>query len=140
MEKRATSGIDVKKKRGREQIAFLIILNICLWLLYTVTRNKYAYNLFYEVLNETGETSDYVSEYLRSQSLANVTLYHEIPSHYGLSRAVTYSTVSSDNAQAVKWIVINTITYPLLLYFHFHSSCCLSIMWKLCYHLELESF
>ncbi len=38
-----------------------------------------------------------------------------------------------ENAQAIKWIFINTISYPLMLYFHFHSSCCLSSIWSKAY-------
>lgn len=130
MEKRVTSGVEVKRKKGREQISFLIVANLCLWMLYTVTRDKYAYNLFQEAISET-ENSSYASDYLRAQRPAV---------NASIGRVIVVSSASSDNAQAVKWIIINTVTYPLLLYFHFHSSCCLSIMWKVCYHLEMESF
>lgn len=130
MEKRSMTGSEIKRKKGREQISFLIILNLCLWLLYTMTRNKYAFNLFQEVLNSNnGGNSEYMSEYVRVSGENSLSV-----------RSVSVTTASSDNAQAVKWIIINTITYPLLLYFHFHSSCCLSIMWKLCYHLEMDTF
>ena len=88
-------------RNGREQISFLIILNLSIWLLYSVSRSKYANVLF-------------VNPKININSIA----YHE---------------QASQNAQAIKWIIINTISYPLMLYFHFHSSCCLSFIWGKCY-------
>ncbi len=96
----APSLLGQMNKKGREQITFLIIINISIWFLYSVTRSKYANVLF---------KSPKMGEY------ANL------------------SNQESENAQAIKWIIINTISYPLMLYFHFHSSCCLSSIWSKTY-------
>lgn len=127
LKKRSTTGLELKQKKGRDQITFLIIINLSLWLSYSVTRNKYANILFKDVLNDKITPPIYTSEYVKySYARQNFTTPQRPPFD------------SSENAQAVKWIIINTITYPLLLYFYFHSSYSLSIMWKICYSLETE--
>lgn len=127
----------MKKKKGREQMTFLIIVNISLWLLYTVTRNKFSNVLFKDWLSKDDSLAllDHLSpEYVKAEYDVVKVIN---PTSSSPSSAVMDS---SESAQAVKWIIINTITYPLLLYFQFHSSCSLSLMWKICYSLEIDSF
>lgn len=101
--KRSTYG----SRKGRETISFLIILNLSIWLLYSVSRNKYANVLFVNPqINVASES---------------------------------FNEQASQNAQAIKWIMINTVSYPLMLYFHFHSSCCLSFIWRNCYAKNLAT-
>jgi hypothetical protein len=96
--KEGVSKLGITNRKGREQVTFLIIINLAMWFLYSVTRSKYANVLF---KNPT------VSDRAQFDSM--------------------------QNAQAIKWIIINTISYPLMLYFNFHCSCCLSHIWKKCY-------
>jgi hypothetical protein len=96
-------------KKGREHVTFLIMANIALWLIYSVTRSKYASILF--KINATNFDLQNANDQIHS--------------------SFNFETI--ENAQSIKWIIINTISYPLLLYFHFHSSCCLSNIWKNCY-------
>jgi hypothetical protein len=136
------------RKRGRELITFLIMTNISLWLFYSITRNKYANLLFKDTHIEFTNLSDFdVSEYLdikKEGSVFTATVFDYYKDYYlglsdqfygsgggGVGRLSFANT--NENAQALKWIIINTISYPLLLYFHFHSSCCLSDIWKECY-------
>lgn len=95
--KEGVSLLGITNRKGREQVTFLIIINLALWFLYSVTRSKYANVLF----------KNPIVNPLQIQAM--------------------------QNAQAIKWIIINTISYPLMLYFNFHCSCCLSHIWKKCY-------
>lgn len=124
LKKHCAIGSETKKKKGREQVTFLIMVNLSLWLLYSMTRNKYANVLFKDPISSI--------EYLAASPQKHYANF----SNAKIAREVgqlSSSSTSSENAQAIKWIMINTIIYPLLLYFHFHSSCCLSNMWKICY-------
>lgn len=142
LKKHFIHGVDKKKKKGREQVTFLIIVNISLWLLYSLTRNKYANLLYKDTLSEIIYHPEYLVD--DQQTFNKVLFSNEINSGKLISRQeitkaiqnierLSDSMNGNANAQAVKWIIINTITYPLLLYYHFHSSCCLSNMWKNCY-------
>jgi hypothetical protein len=152
------------KKPARQLIAFLIMTNISLWLFYSATRNKYANILFKDAqIQFVNMTNFDVSEYLdiKRQGAGSGSVFSAAESDYYrtyYARLEEYSYTSfggessklgqgvgrlsfanpNENAQALKWIIINTISYPLLLYFHFHSSCCLSDIWKRCYASEIE--
>lgn len=101
--KKAPSLLGLRNKKGREQVTFLVITNLTLWFLYSVTRSKYSNVLF-------------KSPKINAEN----------------------SSQESENAQAIKWIIINTISYPLMLYFHFHSSCCLSSIWRKSYSTKIS--
>jgi hypothetical protein len=156
LKKKSNAEYGIIKKIGREQITFLIVTNISLWLFYTVTRNKYTSILFKDspqgIQNQSFSKPLYESEYLDlrsnyiflNQSFSNDFQYSQFSNYLitnssGLGRDLGHIRArisflsDNENAQAVKWIMINTISYPLLLYYHFHSSSCLSNMWKDCY-------
>lgn len=120
------------KKRGREQITFLIMSNISLWLFYTITRNKFTNTLYKDsrIVTNYTHVEDLAPEYLDSRRKKRQALATTTNLLFSDSFDFSYDY---KNARAVKWIIINTISYPLLLFYHFHSSCCLSDMWKECY-------
>jgi hypothetical protein len=121
MKKSCTTAADIKRKNAREQITFAITINLSLWLLYSLTRNKYA-TLLFKSTNTVGEAE------LNAAAARSIS-YSKALSEESLVEII-------ENPQAIKWIFINTISYPLLLYYHFHSSCCLSHMWKHCYKMH----
>lgn len=171
--KRSTNGLEQKKKPGREQITYLILANLSLWLLHTITRTKYANILFkstnfeqpilnsnssvvampndeqaiYMMLSEKGFHYNHnnnqsilksyfnsIVDFNYSSGAAYNTYNRQRPEERLKQQQKQYSESSgNENAQAIKWIIINTITYPLLLYYHFHSSFCLSNMWQSCF-------
>lgn len=127
LRKRCVTVLELKQKKGRNQITFLIMLNISLWLLYTLTRTKYSSILFKgnSGLKKLNASSMLVLPDMNDpQSILINKLY---------SQRIMYELISSENARALKWIIINTISYPLLLYYHFHTSYCLSSIWSRCY-------
>ena len=155
--KRCLTGSELKEKPGREQITFLIMANLSLWLLHTMTRSKYTNILFknstidmittlpkFEREHDISLSPDLIKAAFMNETISDrgrqqsafMTPIPQLPNKRWLLMKVirkVSSAESRENAQAVKWIIINTISYPLLLYFHFHSSSCLSTMWKICY-------
>jgi hypothetical protein len=141
------------RKRGRELITFLIMTNISLWLFYSITRNKYANLLFKDSQIQFTNLPDFdVSGYLdikKESSVFSATAVDYLREYFQASSEYSFAASdqsvgrlsfanTNENAQALKWIIINTISYPLLLYFHFHSSCCLSDIWKECYYPDSD--
>ena len=142
LKKRSSTPFSLMKKKGREHITFLICVNISLWLFYSLTRNKYANILFKDSHKFSNVSIGDGPEYLDERRFGQIVLYDYMSrsnvSIGGGRRARLSFVNNNENAQALKWIIINTISYPLLLYYHFHSSCCLSDMWKECYTEETE--